>query len=323
MNYANPDIQKGGVAMDYGEILKKAWNITWKHKGLWILGILAGCSSNRGGSGGSSGSSSQYNLDASDMYRFEHEFSHSPIIQWLSDIPEVVWIAIAIGFVFFIIALSILFWVLASIGKSGLFAAFKQADETGETSLKEAFSSALRSFWKILIIEVAVGILSFIVIVVLLLPMIICFPLLCLIIPAFIALHVIVLLIQISVVADEIHLTKAPGYIWNMVKANVGDTIVIALILGVIQLIIGLLIGLPIIFMLAPALLGFFINQGQMLGIGVGLSVVFMLIYLPVSIILSGVLQTFVHGAWTLFYQRAKDKMLIVDETEPESSEEE
>jgi len=29
--------------MDYGEVLSKAWQITWKYKVLWIFGILAGC----------------------------------------------------------------------------------------------------------------------------------------------------------------------------------------------------------------------------------------------------------------------------------------
>ena len=34
--------------MDYGSVLKKGWEITWKNKGLWILGILSGCTSGAG-----------------------------------------------------------------------------------------------------------------------------------------------------------------------------------------------------------------------------------------------------------------------------------
>ena len=30
--------------MDIGSVLTRAWNITWKYKVLWLLGILAGCS---------------------------------------------------------------------------------------------------------------------------------------------------------------------------------------------------------------------------------------------------------------------------------------
>lgn len=28
--------------MNYTDILKKAWNIVWKHKILWLFGLLAG-----------------------------------------------------------------------------------------------------------------------------------------------------------------------------------------------------------------------------------------------------------------------------------------
>ncbi|MGD8904906.1 MAG: hypothetical protein PVI67_15190, partial [Anaerolineae bacterium] len=44
--------------MDYGKILTRAWEITWRWKILWILGFLAALGS--GGGGGSSSGSSSY-----------------------------------------------------------------------------------------------------------------------------------------------------------------------------------------------------------------------------------------------------------------------
>ena len=41
------------TSVDYGGVLRRAWQITWRHKILWIFGILAGCS--RSGSSGGSG----------------------------------------------------------------------------------------------------------------------------------------------------------------------------------------------------------------------------------------------------------------------------
>ena len=38
--------------MNYSEILSRAWQIIWKHKVLWIFGILAGCANSGGGGGG-------------------------------------------------------------------------------------------------------------------------------------------------------------------------------------------------------------------------------------------------------------------------------
>ena len=40
---------------NFGEVLTRAWQITWKYKVLWIFGILAGCTNGGGGGGGNSG----------------------------------------------------------------------------------------------------------------------------------------------------------------------------------------------------------------------------------------------------------------------------
>ena len=40
---------------DFGDVLSRAWQIIWKHKVLWIFGILAGCSRGSSGFRGSSG----------------------------------------------------------------------------------------------------------------------------------------------------------------------------------------------------------------------------------------------------------------------------
>lgn len=46
--------------MDIGKILSKAWKTIWKHKILWLFGILAGCGAtgHRGGGGGGSSAAS-------------------------------------------------------------------------------------------------------------------------------------------------------------------------------------------------------------------------------------------------------------------------
>ena len=40
--------------MDYGDLLTRGWNLVWKNKFMWLLGLLAalGASSASGGSGG-------------------------------------------------------------------------------------------------------------------------------------------------------------------------------------------------------------------------------------------------------------------------------
>src|SRR5258708_16457756 len=62
--------------MDYGEILARAWKITWKFKVLWVFGILASCGARSGGncnfnstyrSGGNGFSNSTPNLPPAVM----------------------------------------------------------------------------------------------------------------------------------------------------------------------------------------------------------------------------------------------------------------
>ena len=37
--------------MNYGDIIKRSWHITWRYKALWVLGIFAGVSGCQGGTG--------------------------------------------------------------------------------------------------------------------------------------------------------------------------------------------------------------------------------------------------------------------------------
>ena len=43
--------------MNFGEVLSRAWQITWKHKILWLFGLLASCSA------GGSNNTSSYSMD--------------------------------------------------------------------------------------------------------------------------------------------------------------------------------------------------------------------------------------------------------------------
>ncbi len=46
--------------MEFGSIIKRSWQITWKYKALWVLGVFAGVSGCQGGGGGSGGSGTNF-----------------------------------------------------------------------------------------------------------------------------------------------------------------------------------------------------------------------------------------------------------------------
>lgn len=91
--------------MDYGEVLSKAWKIIWKHKILWLFGILASCGAlntmSSGGGGGASGASIQSNLwhgngAGSHLLRVTQPGYFERLIADLTEVPWGVWVSIGI-----------------------------------------------------------------------------------------------------------------------------------------------------------------------------------------------------------------------------------
>lgn len=292
--------------MDISAIFKRAWEITWKHKGLWVLGILAGCSG-----GGSQSSSSvsripEYQFEGGEFPRFE---------RWAQSVPEETWVVIAIAIVCGLLLLALVFWVLAAIGNGGLIAGFQMA-ETGETlTLASAFQQGLTFFWKLLLIQLIVGIASLLIF----LPLIvggvllsvftlgigvICFlPLICLLIPLSLAITIYTLLAQIATIVERLEIIAAFQRAWEVLRTNIGEVVVMGLILGVGGFIVGLVLAMPFIFMALPVITGIAVGTETSGIAGLSVTLVGILLYIPILIVASGIMRTFITGSWTLTYR--------------------
>jgi hypothetical protein len=292
--------------MDISAIFKRAGEITWKHKGLWVLGILANCS------GGSSRGSS--NLSRTAQYNFGGgEFPQ--VERWFQSIPEETWIAFAIAAVGFMLLLALIFWVLAAIGNGGLIAGFQMA-ETGDTvTLTSAFQQGFRYFWKLLLIQVILGLASFLVIAPIVLGgffmtfltlglgLICLVPLICLLIPLGIAVSIYTLITQIALIVEELDFVDAFKRAWEVFRSNLGEVIVMGLILGVGGFIVGLILVIPFILMAMPLVIGLIAGTDTSSLVGVSATVIGILLYVPVLFVASGILRTFITGSWTLTYR--------------------
>lgn len=292
--------------MDISAIFKRAWEITWKHKGLWLLGILANCSSG----------SSQTSSNASRMPQYTFGGGEFPQIdRWLQSVPEGTWIAIAIAVIGGLILLALIFWVLAAIGNGGLIAGFHMA-ETGETvTLASAFQQGFSYFWKLLAIQLILGLASLAVI----LPVVfggalmsiltlgiglICFiPLLCLLIPLGIALSIYTLLTQIALIVEELDIVAAFQRAWDVFRSNLGEVIVMGLILGVGSFVVGLILAIPFILMVLPFITGLIVGTDTSTVAGLSVTLIGILFYMPVLLLASGIMRTFITGSWTLTYR--------------------
>lgn len=308
--------------MDYGAVLGRAWHITWRYKALWILGILAGCSGNGGGGGGGRVSSG-----------FNPNFGgngQGPNPQFLNNVPEQTWIIIALGLLCVIFLLVVLFVVLGAIGKGGLIAAFNQVDEGQHVTLREAFSLSLTYFWRVLAIQLVVGLAWFAVIVVLAilaggaviltlgLALICIIPALCLLLPLALAVNTYATLAQNAVIVEDQSMFDALAGAWETLKSNVGPVVVMALVLIVGGFIVGILIGLPALALLAPLITGVIIGSQASITSGVAIFALCLIAYIPVAILLNGIVQTYINGSWTLTYRRLTGRQGV--ETLPEAS---
>ena len=292
--------------MDISAIFKRAWEITWKHKGLWLLGLLANCSSGSSQTSSNVSRMPQYTVGGGEFPQIDH---------WLQSVPEGTWIAIGIAVVGGLILLALIFWVLAAIGNGGLIAGFHMA-ETGETvTLASAFQQGFRYFWKLLAIQLLLGLASLVVI----LPVVfggalmsiltlgiglICFiPLICLLIPLGIALSIYTLLTQIALIVEELDIVAAFQRAWDVFRSNLGEVIVMGLILGVGGFIVGLILAIPFILMVLPFITGLIVNTESSTIAGLSVTLIGILFYMPVLLLASGIMRTFITGSWTLTYR--------------------
>jgi hypothetical protein len=90
-----------------------------------------------------------------------------------------------------------------------------------------------------------------------------------------------------------------------------------AIILGVIGFVAGLIIAIPVFLVVFPTVLAFILGQGEsyvpLIFMGVCLC-----IYIPVAMVLQGILVAYTESAWTLTFMRLTRKPDDGNQTKPE-----
>ena len=301
--------------MNYGEILSRAWQIIWRHKSLWIFGILAGCG-NAGGGGGENANIS-YQTDAPpEVQRFFDQIT-SVLETWqLALIVAVLVLGILV-----LVAVVIF---LGTIGRVGLVRGTLSA-EAGAVRLSfgDLFRESLPYFWRVFGLNLLFGLASIIVILLLILLMIplviltigiglLCIiPLICILIPLGLFVGLIVQQSGIAIVVEDVGIREGLRRGWSLVRDNLGPVILMGMILVIGVNVIGsFIIGLPFLLIISPALIGVIFQQtggmDSLLSGGLLVSALCFLGSLPILLVLSGVLRSYYESAWTLTYLRLR-----------------
>lgn len=295
--------------MKIGEVLSRAWNIIWKHKVLWLFGILASC----GQSGTSSSSSASSGSAGSQSLMMP--------MQRMADVGEmgfvVVLLIIAAGAIF-ILLMVFLMLALNAVGRVGLVRGVVQA-EAGQEKLSfgELLSGVKPFFWRVVGLNVLVGVslialalvsgVIFIIftVVTLGIGLLALVPLLLLGAPLMWGVTVVVEQANVALVVEDLSILDALKRAWLVVSSNFGDYLVMGLILILgVGLLGALIIGLPILLVAAPFVIGLIFSQGEAMQAGTIMSLVCFSLYMPILLVLAGILRSYIITSWTLTYLR-------------------
>jgi len=302
--------------MNIGEVLSGAWKIIWKHKVLWIFGILAGCSSV--GEGSVNSSVSYQERAPAEAQLFFDQFAQFP--GWLIAL-------IVIGVVILVFLLVVLVIFLGTVGRIGLIHGTRQVDQGVERlGFGEVFQGSLPYFWRVFGLNLFFGLAAFLVIILLVIAYVIftvatlgvgllCLPLLCVLIPVGWLVGVYLEQVNLAMVIENLGIPAGVQRGWEVFRNNLGTMIIMGLILYLgVNLIGGLVIALPIGLFVVPAVIGVMAGTDLAQQSGFVLAAICFVAYLPVVIVLSGVLRAYIESAWTLTYLRLTGKPVAVEE---------
>jgi hypothetical protein len=294
---------------NFGEVLTRAWNIIWKHKVLWIFGILASCARGSGGGGNGGGGSRNYQTNPGQNL----PFSGGQVEQFMSRVGQYFenhwWIIIVAILAIFVIGL--IATALGMIGRAGMIKGTAMAEKGVESiAFGEVWSESLPYFWRIFLLNFLIGLAFFIIMIPLILigvltagvGFVCVLPIICLLIPIGWVLSVIVEQAQAAIVLEDLSMVDGFKRGWQIVKSNPGPMVIMALILGIGGAIIGVIISVPIIIAVLPVIIGLGTMRESMTPIWIALACC--LAYMPVLILLNGVLTAYIQSAWALTYMR-------------------
>jgi hypothetical protein len=314
--------------MDFGYVLKRGWEIIWKFKVLWIFGILASCGQASGSSASNSG------------YRFSyHDTNISPQVeQFFNRLNPAIITILAIIAIVVSIVLVILIVLLGTVGKVGLIRGTVKAEQGAERlTFGELWRDGLTYFWRVFGLNLLIGlVIMFALLALFVLGIIltigtlgiflVCLiPLLCLLVPVMWVVSVIIEQANVALVVENLSITEAIKRGWQVAWNNIVTMLVMSLILILgVSIIGGVLIGLPLLVVAAPAAVGAATGTTEAIRNGLLVSGLLFIVYLPVLLLLSGILQSYTSSAWTLTYLRLTTKPLqpqVVASVAPETYE--
>ncbi len=322
------------MKLDFGKILTRAWQITWKNKALWLFGFLIALLSESSSNGSNflnlSNRLSEIDLSSSSEF-LPPEIRN--FIVWVNRIDwNTAWVYVAIALVCFFIFWLILF--LASLrGLGGLVAAVLTADSGESLTVRETWLIGGRYFGRLLavsiidfLIRLAMALVAFLVMFgsimislngdlshnsfsafPFLFPLLVICPTVCCIFAVSLLLSFYMYFTKLAVIIEDQKVGPSFRRAWQVIRGSIGPLV----ILGLIVYVIALVVGVISLLLTAPAI-GLFtagiwpmINKLGMINMPMlYLAGVLLLISIPIGWLVSSVWVTWSNAVYTLAYRQ-------------------
>ncbi|MCS6848072.1 MAG: hypothetical protein RMN52_10190 [Anaerolineae bacterium] len=328
--------------MDFGATISRAFNIVLKHRALWILGFLASLVGGVGSAGNSFNTSGGAFTSPSGELSPEAE----RFFNQLTTDPGLI-LAGLTGFLCIALLISLVLWVISIMAQGGLIGGVRQIEEEGSTTFGQAWSVGVRKFWPLLGLSLLLALPGLVLLVLFLLlfggtlfPIFAAtvsgdeaaqaaaaggiFLLICgggvlgciTLIYAVIA-AALQTFGERAIVLENKGVIDALSRGWAVFRSNLGNIILLALLMFVIGVVVNFIVGIIAGLLFAPTLISIIFGAGSEGGVGPSTLILGGLTFLVVVVIgaiISAIFAAFSSAVWTLAYRQFTGTSGIVAE---------
>ena len=315
--------------MNYGDTLRRSWQLTWNNKWLWLLGFLAAL-----GGGSSISSNSNYQMDPNTTT----PGGSSP--ELAAGLTGAVLLLCCIG-----VIIGILLWLVSLASKGGLITSVVELDR-GQPS---SFGRAFRQGWRKLLPLVLMTLLLFSVLIVLGIILAVGFAgtiaaaigagtsggsdalagilgtagfvflcLLCLLIPLSLVLNLIYPFAYRGIMLRDMPVVDSIRHGWRVLREHLGEILILGLIFFVINLIIGAIsLGIIGLLGISSGMMSTLLAGGELTTTQVVGGIVGVLATGLIFAIISAIFTAWRSATFTLAYEQWTGKDVLKDSAAP------
>jgi len=287
--------------INYLEIIKKSWKITWKNRYLWWFGLFLVL-----------GGRISFNFPGNNEWskrvgengsQFENFISR----HWQSMVAIII-VAVIIGLVLFVLSL---------ISKAGLIKTLDKIEKNLTGNFKEGFREGKKYFWKLLALLIILGFLIFFLIFLLVVPVAVLFSLgspifgiLAAILAILISIPIIILASFIGkyasfyIILSDLGIKASIENGYQVFRKNILASIIMALFfipisITLFVLVITVLLAVGFVFLLAGVALYLMLAKiGIIIAVSLG-----SFIFIVFLILVNSIFQVFCQTIWFLFFR--------------------